>query len=250
MRDIRLLPAVHVASGSIEALPAILPAPSSTYAGRVFYSAVDVPGLCLAGQYVTCTPLEWYRIRRESDSESTWYPTAMEMEFFRLSISPDELALRTRLDLAIGLEMALYDPSRRPADRRTVGRASMLLERGVRVSDSSPGTQGSNIAEHFGSPVLLARHDFDLTEVVTQKTMSLSIARAGDGTLTALAGMFLSSPVVVSPPESADFAVRLRMGRVDCENLPTDGRGIWAVRGPDTGLDGKVNQALGRYGIS
>jgi hypothetical protein len=250
LRDIRLLPAVHVASGSIEALPAILPAPAAVYRDRVFYSAVDVPGLLSAGQYAACTGLEWYRVRRESTSESTWYPTAMEMEFFRLSISPDELALRTRLDLAIGLEMALYDPSRRPADRRTVGRMSLILERGVRVSDSSPSTTGSNISSHFGSPVILAQHDFDLTSEVAQKKFTLSVARDGAGTLTALASKMMGAAVTVSPPASADFALRLRLARVDFENLPTDGRGILAVRGPDVGLDGKVDQTVGRYGIS
>jgi hypothetical protein len=250
LRDIRLLPAVHVASGSIEALPAILPAPDSTYRGRVFYSAVDVPGLVSAGQYAACSGLEWYRVRRESDSESTWYPTAMEMEFFRLSISPDELPLRTRLDLAIGLEMALYDPSRRPADRRTVGRMSLILERGVRTTDSSPSTTGSNIASHFASPVILAQHDFDLTAEVAQKKFTLSIARDGAGALTALASKMMGAAVTVSAPASADFALRLRLARVDFENLPTDGRGILAVRGPDVGLDGKVDQTVGRYGIS
>lgn len=250
LRDIRLLPAVHLVDGSIEALPAILPAPASEYRDRVFYATVDVPGICVAGQYVACTGLEWYRVRRESASETTWYPTAMETEFFRLSISPDELALRTRLDLAIGLEMALYDPSRRPADRRTVGRMSLILERGVRVSDTSPSTTGSNISSHFGSPVILARHDFDLTSVVTQKKFTLSVARDGAGALTALASTMLGAAVPVSAPATADFAVRLRLARVDFENLPTDGRGILAVRGPDVALDGKADLTLGRYGIA
>lgn len=250
LRDIRLLPAVHLAAGSVEALPPTLPAPHSQYRNRVFYSAVDVPGLLSAGQYAACTGLEWYRVRRESTDETTWYPTAMEMEFFRLTISPDELALRTRLDLAVGIEMALFDPSRRPADRRTVGRMSLILERGVRVVDSTPSATGSNIATHFGSPVILAQHDFDLTEVVTQKRMSLSVARSGDGTLTALASKMMGAAVSAPAPASADFALRLRLGRVDFENLPTDGRGLLAVRGPDVGMDGQADQALGRYGIS
>lgn len=250
LRDLRLLPAVHLAADDIEALPATLPAPSSTYRDRVFYSAVDVPGLLSAGQYAACDGRKWYRVRRESTTETTWYPTAFEMEFFRLSISPDELALRTRFDLAIGLEMALYDPSRRPADRRTVGRMSLILERGVRTSDSSPSATGSNIASHFGSPVILAQHDFDLTSVVSQKKFTLSVARAGDGALTALASKMMGAAVTVSAPASADFALRLRLGRVDFENLPTDGRGILAVRGPDVGLDGQADQAVGRYGIA
>lgn len=249
LRDIRLLPAVHVASDDIEALPAILPAASSTYRDRVFYSAVDVPGLISAGQYAACDGREWYRVRRENDDESTWYPVAFEREMFRLSISPDELALRTRLELAVGLELALYDPSRRPEDRRTVGRMSLLLERGVRVADASPSGVASNIASHFGSPVVLARHDFDLTAVPAQKKFTLSIARDGSGTLTALAGKMMSAPVVVSAPASADFALRLRLARVDFENLPTDGRGILAIRGLDVGPDGEVDNTLGRYSI-
>lgn len=253
LRDLRLLPAVHVASGSIEALPATLPAPSSDYRDRVFYSATDrteITGGLLAGQYAACDGRDWYRVRRETDAETTWYPTLFEMEMFRLSISPDELALRTRFDLAAGIEMALFDPSRRPEDRRTVARMSLILERGVRVSDSSPATTGSNIAEHFGSPVVIGRLDFDLTSVPVRKKISVSVARAGDGTLTAHVGKMLSAPVAVSAPASADFALRLRIARMDFQNLPEDGRGVLAVRGLNVGLNGRIDDTLGRWTIA
>jgi hypothetical protein len=189
-------------------------------------------------------------VRRESDEETTWYPTAFELEFFRISISPDELALRTRLDLAVGIEMALFDPLRRPAERATVGRMSLILERGERVVDASPATTGSNIASYFGSPTILGRMDFDLTTIPTRRKFSLSVARAGDGTLTARVGKMLLAPGVVSPPASADFALRLRLARVDFQNLPEDGRGLLAVRGLDVGLDGEPDKVSGRYTIA
>jgi hypothetical protein len=250
LRDLRLLPAVHCAVVSVEALPAILPAPSSEYRNRVFYSALDVPGLLLSGQYAACDGREWYRVRRESESESTWYPTAFEFEFFKFSISPDDLVLRSRFDLSTGIEMALYDPSRRPVERRTVGRASLILERGVRVSDTSPGTTGSNIAVHFGSPVIMGQLDFDLTAMPMRKKFTASVTRAGDGTLTAHVGKMLAAPAAVSAPATADFALRLRLGRVDFQNLPEDGRGLFAARGHDIGTDGKPDVALGRWTIA
>ena len=253
LRDIRLLPAVHLAAASVESMPTLLPAPAAAFRGRVFYSPIDrddIVGGIRAGQYIACDGRDWYRVAREDDAESTWYPTIFGPELFRLSISPDELALRTRLELAVGLELALIDPSRRPDDRRTVGRMSLLLERGIRVAAATPGTPGSNIDEHFGSPVVLARHDFDLTAVPAQKRLSLTIARDGAGVLTALAGKFLAAPVVVSPPATADFALRLRLARVDFEDLPADARGVLAIRGLDVGLDGKQEIALGRWTIS
>lgn len=250
LRDIRLLPAVHLDESEIEALPTLLPTPSLDYRDRVFYSAIDrddIVGGMKVGQFAACDGREWYRVVREVDSLRSWYPAIMGVELFRLSISPDELARRTRLDLALGIEMALFDPSRRPSERRTVGRMRLLLERGVRTVASG---SGANIIEHFADPVILARHDFDLTAVPMQKHVSLSIARSGSDVLTAHAGLFLGSPTIVSAPETADFSLRLRIGGVDFEDLPVDGRGVFALRGPDIGLDGQTDNNLGRWKIS
>lgn len=253
LRDIRLLPAVHLAVANVESLPATLPAPSATYRDRVFYSSIarpDFPGGELPlGAYAACDGRDWYRVARESDSESTWYPTLFSFELFRLSVSPDELALRKTLDLAVGLEAALFTPQRRPDERRTVGRYSLILERGVRLADASPGTPGSNIDTHFSSPVILAQHDFDLTEVPCYKRIGLSINRSSGGVLTATATKF-ATPISVSPPASADFVLRLRLARPDFEDLPLDGRGIPAFRGLNVGLDGKIDTTLGQLVIS
>lgn len=251
LRDIRLLPAVHATT--IETLPTTLPATTSLLRGRVWVASTDRPtvaGGIVAGEHVANDGREWYQVRRESDSESTWYPVVFESKLWSLSISPDELALRTRLDIAAGIELRLFDPSRRPDDRRTVARMSLILERGVRTADTTPGTPGSNIADHFGSPVILGEHQFDLTDVPVQKTMSLSIARDGSGALTAHVGKMLGAMAVVSAPASADFVLRYRIGRVDFQNIPTDSKGVIAYRGLDVGLDGKPDPNLGRWRIA
>lgn len=251
LRDIRLLPAVHATT--IETLPTTLPATTSLLRGRVWVASTDRPtvaGGIVAGQHVANDGREWYQVRRESDSESTWYPVVFESKLWSLSISPDELALRTRLDIAAGIELRLFDPSRRPDDRSTVARMSLILERGVRTADTTPGTPGSNIADHFGSPVILGEHQFDLTDVPVQKTMSLSIARDGSGALTAHLGKMLGAMAVVSAPASADFVLRYRIGRVDFQNIPTDSKGVIAYRGLDVGLDGKADNNLGRWRIA
>jgi len=246
LRDVRLLPAVNATT--IETLPSTLP--TANLNGRVWLANTDRPSVAggiLAGQHVANDGRGWYRVRRESESESTWYPYVFEQEFFRLSISPDELALRTRLDLSAGLEFRLFDPVRKPGERRTVARMSLILERGVRTADTSPGSPGSNIADHFGSPVIMAQHDFDVTDVTVQKRLSLSIARSGAGVLTAHVGQMLGALASVTPPGSADFALRLRLARVDCQNIPTDAKGILAIRGLDIGLDGQPDNTLGRW---
>jgi hypothetical protein len=252
LRDLRLLPAVHRTTGSVESLPSPLPVPANSLRDRVFVAATARPefpgGGLLAGEHAACDGREWYRVRREDDAETTWYPTAYEMELFRLSVSPDELALRTALDLAIGFEAALYDPRRRTGERRTVARASLLIERGVRTATTSPATTGSNIDAHFSSPVVLVRHDFDITEVPAARRFGLRIARAGDGVITATATKF-STQATVSPPASADFSLRARIVRFDVQDLPTDGRGVLAVRGLDVGLDGAQDPTLGRWTI-
>jgi hypothetical protein len=251
LRDIRLLPAVHATT--IETLPTTLPATTSLLRGRVWVASTNRPtvaGGIVAGEHVANDGREWYQVRRESDSESTWYPVVFESKLWSLSISPDELALRTRLDIAAGIELRLFDPSRRPDDRGTVARMSLILERGVRTADTTPGTPGSNIADHFGSPVILGEHQFDLTDVPVQKTMSLSIARDGSGALTAHVGKMLGAMAVVSAPASADFVLRYRIGRVDFQNIPTDSKGVIAYRGLDVGLDGKPDPNLGRWRIA
>jgi hypothetical protein len=254
LRDIRLLPAVHLASGSIEALPAVLPAAAAVYRNRVFYSATDredFPGGALyTGQYAACDGRDWYRVARESTSETTWYPTLFDLELWRLSVSPDELALRSTLELAFGIEVALYAPRRRPAERRTVARAALILERGVRVSDTSPATTGENIDTHFGSPVVIGSHVFDLTEVPAARRMALTVSRSGADTFTATVAKMQTAFAPVSAPASADFVLRARLARFDVEDLPLDGRGIVAVRGLDVGLDGKPDINLGRITIS
>jgi hypothetical protein len=252
LRDLRLLPAVHVASGSIEVLAPILPAPDATYRDRVFYSAIERPefpgGTLPAGAYAACDGRDWYRVRRETDAETTWYPTLFEVELFRLSISPDELALRTRLEMAFGFEAALLAPLRRPGERRAVGRYSLIIERGVRSSDASPATTGSNIDTHFTSPVILAQHDFDVTEVPVAKRFGISISRNGAGVIAAEVTNMMS-PMTVSAPATADFVLRARLARPDFEDLPLDARGVLPIRGLDVGLDGKADSALGLYTI-
>jgi hypothetical protein len=252
LRDLRLLPAVHVASGSIEVLAPILPAADATYRDRVFYSAIERPdfpgGTLPAGAYAACDGRDWYRVRRETDAETTWYPTLFEVELFRLSISPDELALRTRLEMAFGFEAALLAPLRRPGERRAVGRYSLIIERGVRSSDASPATTGSNIDTHFTSPVILAQHDFDVTEVPVAKRFGISISRNGAGVIAAEVTNMMS-PMTVSAPATADFVLRARLARPDFEDLPLDARGVLPIRGLDVGLDGKADSALGLYTI-
>jgi hypothetical protein len=252
LRDIRLLPAVHLDVDDIEVLPSVLPAAADSYRDRVFYSATDREdfpgGVLYSGQYAACDGRDWYRIAREGEAGSTWYPTLFNLELFRISISPDELALRTTLDLAFGFEAAMFRPLRRALERGAVARYSLVLERGVRVADATPATTGSNIDTHFGSPVILAQHDFDLTEVPAARRFGLSISRSGAGVLAATATIF-NTPSVVSAPATADFVLRARLCRFDVEDLPLDARGIVAVRGLDVGTDGLTDTTLGKYTI-
>lgn len=253
LRDIRLLPAVHLAATGVEDLPFPLPAASAAFRGRIFTTIVardDFPGGLPAGANAACDGRDWYRVRRESSDETTWYPSLFEMELFRFSVSPDELALRTRLDLGFGFEAVLQDPSRRPDDRRTRARLTLLVERGVRSASSSPATTGSNIDAHFSSPVVLIRHDFDLGSVPVQKRFGLSVARAGNGDLSAHATSMMLAAIPVSAPASADFALRARICRFDVENLPEDSRGVFALRGLDLGLDGQPDSTLGKLTIA
>lgn len=252
LRDIRLLPAVHLDVDDIEVLPSVLPAAADSYRDRVFYSATDREdfpgGVLYSGQYAACDGRDWYRIAREGEEGSTWYPTLFNLELFRVSISPDELALRTTLDLAFGFEAAMFRPLRRALERGAVARYSLVIERGVRVADATPATTGSNIDTHFGSPVILAQHDFDLTEVPAARRFGLSISRSGAGVLAATATIF-NTPSVVSAPATADFVLRARLCRFDVEDLPLDARGIVAVRGLDVGTDGLSDTTLGKYTI-
>jgi hypothetical protein len=86
----RLLPAVHLAAASVEALPSPLPRASATYVGRVFTTATaraDFPGGgLLAGDHAACDGRAWYRVARIG-SETSWYPQAETLELFRFAIT-------------------------------------------------------------------------------------------------------------------------------------------------------------------
>lgn len=248
LRPSRLLPAVHDAS--LETLPTPLPAPSAIYAGRVFNVGTAV-GNFRVGDKVACDGREWYRVSLETaGTETTYYPVDFNLELFRLGINEKQFISRSVADLVIGFELALYPATRRVRDTRTAATWSFILEYGVRTSDSTPATTGTNLDEFFTSPVIIVEQRLDVAEQPGQHRFGLSAARDGDGDIVMTPIIYGAETAVVTPPSSANFAVRARLARFDTENDPTDARGLIAIRGLDVALDGTADPNLGKLVIS
>lgn len=248
---VRLLPAVHVLAANVEALPNPLPRPSAEYAGRVFTTAVarNFPGGgLLAGDYAACDGRTWYRVARQG-SETTWYPTIYEIELFRFAVTTDEMVARSVLDLAIGFEAAIYTATLRQRTRRTGMQWTLRIEHGVATSDSTPATTGANLDTYFSSPVTMLEHTFRLSEVPQAMRYGIQVTRPSSGDITAVATKFFKGAACAAP-STGNFAIRAILTRGDVEDVPTDPKGLVAVRGLDVGADGTLDPTLGRYTIT
>ena len=249
----RLLGAVHLAAASVENLPSPLPAASAAYVGRVFTTAsarTDFPGGgLLAGDHAACDGRVWYRVARNG-AETTWYPQAYEMELFRFAITDDDLVASSVLDLAFGLEAALFTSPLRPRTRRSGMRWSLRIQHGVLTSDSTPAVTGSNLDTYFSAPTDMLVYSLYLSEKPWNGRFGVQVTRPSAGSITAVGTKNFKSAAALSAPASANFAIRAILTRGDVEDTPADPRGLIAVRGFDVGADGQPDDTLGRYSIA
>jgi hypothetical protein len=249
----KLLGAVHLAAASVESLPSPLPAASSTYVGRVFTTAsarTDFPGGgLLAGDHAACDGRVWYRVARNG-SETTWYPQTYELELFRFAITEDDLVASSVLDLAFGLEAALFTSPTRPRTRRSGMRWSLRIQHGVQTEDSSPATTGSNLDTYFSAATDMLTYSIYLSEKPWNGRFGVKITRPASGSITAVGTKMFKSAAALAAPSTANFALRAILTRGDVEDSPLDPRGLIAVRGFDVGADGQADNTLGRYTIA
>lgn len=247
LRPSRLLPAV-VTTSAPEPLPATLPEPGPAFAGgRIFTTAVerlDFPGGLRAGDHAACDGREWFRVVRYDESESTWYPAAYELELFRTPLNGSLLAARSRAEVRIGFECAIFPGARRSRDRRTAGTWTLLLETGEWTGETSPGTPGANLDQFFTDPVAVVSQRIHLAETPAAHRFGLRVDRAADGAITARATVY-GREIACPAPSGPDFAIRARLVRWDTENPVPDARGLVAVRGLDVGGDGGADVRLG-----
>lgn len=253
LRDAAFLPAVHDAAS--EALPVPLPDPAADHKGKVYLAGADMedfPGGGLrSGDFASCTGLdgEWYRVRRGTDSGSSYYPTAYEVELFREFISADELPLKSTMTLSFGIEAMMAPPLRRPRDRESVAvHWKLFVQVGAINRDASPGTPGSNLdSVTWADPVIETR--IELTPVPKTARFAVAVHRPSSGPLT-LKTTVLRNITSGTAPASANFAIRGWLGHFDVDDVALDPRGLAIVRGLNVGLDGNVDASLGKIIIS
>lgn len=251
-RPSRLLPAVHDAS--TESLPAApLPAPANSYKGRVFTTGADrtdFPGGLKNGDFAACDGREWYRVAKAASAESSYYPVAYDLELFRIAVNEDQLTTRSVAELLFGFEVAYFPDQKNPRDRRTGVTWTLFLEIGESTADASPGTPGTNLDTFFASPITVIEREIEVTETPGQHRFGVKVIRDSYGDITVKPIAYRKEMVAVSAPSSANFVIRARLGRFDTEDLPSDAKGLIAVRGLDVGLDGQPDTTLGRLTIS
>jgi hypothetical protein len=254
----RLLPAVHDAS--VENLPTTLPAASSDYAGsRVFVATADnatFPGGGIkAGDHAACTGLRWYRVAKDDAAKSTFYPALYELELFDIAVTPDDLTLASILALKIGFEAAVFaqagdDIARRlsrPRDRRTEVICSLVLESGIAVADTTPGTPDRNLDSVTWSRLLIS--DLTLTaqpqNVLLDYTLTRAIVDEVD-TLTA-AKTINRRTLAATAPASIPCRIRGKLTKWDTRDTAGDPAGLILVRGLNVSHDGTSDPARGGW---
>lgn len=248
----RILPAVHDAA--TEALPAWPAAVSSSHAGKVFSTAGAVPsfpgGGLRAGDFAACDGREWYRVALETAGQSSYYPSAFDVELFRIAVNEYQLTTSSLAELLVGFELAYYPDSRNVRDRRTAVSWTFKLEFGTPSSASSPGTPGLNLDTFFASPLLALERRLYVTEEASQHKFGVIVERDSAGDLEATAISYLKEIAAANNPAGANFAIRGRLCRLDPEDPTIDPRGLLAIRGLDVGLDGLPDTSLGKLIIS
>lgn len=252
-----LLAAVHDAAA--ESMPA-LPLPVTPTAGQIGHvfendteEEIFLSGgmgrrgvTLLPGQFMAADSRFFYRVSRPDEDENSWYPTDFDLVLAEFFVTAAQLRLKTTFELQVGFELML-------ARANTKAQWSLVAEIGTLSEEASPATTGINlkaITWDTANPRL--SHRIPVTSTPQAHTFGLRVQRymsRGEDpadTLT-LDQILYGAAAGADPPESANFAVRLRLAEFDVEDDVADPRGFILLNGLAVSPDGgqTVNDGLG-----
>ena len=174
---------------------------------------------------------------------STYYLVPFEVELVREIISEDEFPAKSVCEIAFGFEAVMLGPARRLRDRESIAAHwQVIVQIGTINRDTTPGTPGSNLdSVTWAAPVIASR--LELTPVPKPARFALRIARDAAGQLT-LEKTVYRSQTAGTAPDSANIAIRARLGRFEIDDQAPDPKGMLLLHGLDVGLDGQKEPGL------
>jgi hypothetical protein len=243
-----LFAAVHAAS--IEALTIPVPLADAAFIGRVFQNTgsdtITLSGglkhrsiQLKTGELAACDGRMWYRVTRYG-TEKSFYPTDFDRTLFEFSVNSNQLRLKKKLELQIGIEVAVLNSNTR-------AQWMLVIEHGAFTADTEPATTGPNLKEIEWHTTPILSQLIEVMSVPAVHTFGCRLTRSlvtvsgvTTDTIAAAAIAYGGETAGGSAPASANFALRARMIRFDTENSQTDPKGFVALRGLAVAIGGKA----------
>jgi hypothetical protein len=173
-------------------------------------------------------------------AEVSFYPVQFERTLFTLSVNEKQLRVGKSLDVNFALELVLVAAS-------TSAQWSVVIELGEAEQATSPANVGANLSQlkWRGIPALEQR--LIVTPISTVHRFGLRVDRYLSASVEKLrVSRFLYGGTEggITPPSSANFAVRARLVRFDTEDGETDPRGFAVLKGLTYGTAGNSTDGL------
>lgn len=183
-------------------------------------------------------------------ARDSYYPAEMDLLLFTESVLPEDLTLGSAASLQFGFESAILYGPRRPRDRRTEASWRFVLESGIAIAATTPGTPGANLNSIAWTPMIVS--DLKLTPTPRPYRFGVEITRSSANALTATKTIGRSTAAAIAPnggTGGVGFYLRARLTMFDTNNSALEPQGLVLLRGLKVGLDGADDANLGKLTI-
>ena len=188
------------------------------------------------GEYATHDGTNWYPlVQYGTAGESSYYPRPLERTLWQDTISSSQLAAGRRLEIRFALEVAAIRAN-------TLWHWYMVIETAQLPAASTPGTPGGNLSDDDWEAASRYEQRLVLGSVPRRYNFGYRVTRAAGGSLSA-EGLAFGEWSAATAPDSAEFALRVRLVRADTVDRIANPRGFLAVSGfidPDNDTVGKA----------
>jgi hypothetical protein len=218
-----LLPAIHLATGNVAALPSPLPSPA---ANTVWSAAVrtQIPGggqirasWVEAGGFVASDGRILYPAAHAA-STTSYYPLPFERTLFEFAVNEKMLRVNRTLKLEFGVAAQLIHAT---SEAQWV----CVIEAGTPTSQTAPAPTGQNLEDVVWGEVPLLSQPLLITPLATTHTFGCRIRRTADGIVADRLLYGDWEAATDAAPASANFALRARLIRFDTKNNAPMARG-------------------------
>jgi hypothetical protein len=207
----------------------ILPAPGPLYAGKAYSVRQDIflrGGRGIPSETVhpmdiiACDGRVWYHVTRSDvPGSNSFYPTAMEIEIFRIALNETMLAAGSLFTITfnLGLQMFKQDCN---------VQYLLMVEIAEMPEDVAPTPTGPNLFDVVWNKTPLLQQRIIVTDVLVTAPFGAQILHQADGTFSTnkkLYGVEIAGDVI---PSDANCALRVRLAEFDTEDNIADASGL------------------------